>query len=133
MISDLVDPWVAKTKLIFVRYEGLCCFHACCLTLGISHRPCINFRTSSIIFESPNPQSWMPFVQNIRTFIYLYEEVNLQPQDGFASCEEGVKSPNDPKLVCKFFPELLSPCVKEGNYGYDRGEPCVILKMNKVL
>lgn len=74
----------------------------------------------------------MPYVQNLRTFFNLYEEVNIRPQDGFATCENGIKTPDNPLLVCKFYPIVLETCVKENNYGYDRSEPCVILKINKV-
>uniref|UniRef100_A0A5K3FP26 Sodium/potassium-transporting ATPase subunit beta n=2 Tax=Mesocestoides corti TaxID=53468 RepID=A0A5K3FP26_MESCO len=102
------------------------------LTPGLSHRPNIDFLSSVIVYESANPQTYMPYVQNIRTFIYLYEEVNIRSQDGFANCENGIKSPNEPDLVCKFYPIVLESCVKENNYGYDRSEPCIILKINKI-
>ncbi|EUB62877.1 Sodium/potassium-transporting ATPase subunit beta-1 [Echinococcus granulosus] len=102
------------------------------LAPGLSHRPNINFMTSLIAYESSNPQSYMPYVQNLRTFFSLYEEVNIKPQDGFATCENGVKTPNIPRLVCKFYPILLESCVKENNFGYDRSEPCVVIKINKV-
>ncbi|VDD83830.1 unnamed protein product [Mesocestoides corti] len=98
----------------------------------MSHRPNIDFLSSVIVYESANPQTYMPYVQNIRTFIYLYEEVNIRSQDGFANCENGIKSPNEPDLVCKFYPIVLESCVKENNYGYDRSEPCIILKINKI-
>ncbi|BHF68647.1 Nkb-3p [Sparganum proliferum] len=102
------------------------------LSPGLSYRPNINFLTSLIAYRAADPQSFMPYVQNIRTFMYLYEEVNIRPQDSFASCEENMKTPDVPGLVCKFFPMVLGPCVKENNYGYDRSEPCIILKINKV-
>ncbi|KAL5968218.1 Protein ATP1B4 [Taenia solium] len=102
------------------------------LAPGLSHRPNIDFMTSLIAYESSNPQSYMPYVQNLRTFFYLYEEVNIKPQDGFATCENGVKTPDIPELVCKFYPIVLESCVKENNYGYDRSEPCVVIKINKV-
>lgn len=98
----------------------------------MSRRPNIDFMTSLIAYESSNPQSYMPYVQNLRTFFSLYEEVNIKPQDGFATCENGVKTPDNPELVCKFYPIVLESCVKENNYGYDRSEPCVVIKINKV-
>ncbi|KAM3172921.1 hypothetical protein ACTXT7_013561 [Hymenolepis weldensis] len=97
-----------------------------------NHRPNINFLTSLIAYESSNPQSYMPYVQNLRTFFALYEEVNIRPQDGFSTCENGIKTPDSPLFVCKFYPIVLESCVKENNFGYDRSEPCIILKINKI-
>ncbi|VDN11523.1 unnamed protein product [Dibothriocephalus latus] len=102
------------------------------LSPGLSYRPNVNFLTSLIAYRAADPQSFMPYVQNIRTFMYLYEEVNIRPQDSFASCEDNMKTPDVADQVCKFFPMVLGPCVKENNYGYDRNEPCIILKINKV-
>ncbi|CAL8077432.1 unnamed protein product [Calicophoron daubneyi] len=101
------------------------------LSPGLGLRPLIDFRTALIAYAASDPQTYMPYVQNIRSFVYFYEEVNIMPQDGFATCEN-VKSPDDVNLVCKFYPQQLGLCVKENNYGYDRSQPCVILKINKV-
>ncbi|TGZ60626.1 hypothetical protein CRM22_008435 [Opisthorchis felineus] len=102
------------------------------LSPGLGMRPRIDFRTALIAYEASDPQTYMPYVQNIRTFVYLYEEVNIKPQDGFATCEQNVKSPDNMDLVCKFYPVEMGLCVKENNYGYDRSQPCVVLKINKV-
>ncbi|CAH8634218.1 unnamed protein product [Heterobilharzia americana] len=98
---------------------------------GLGMRPRNNFMTTLIAYAASDPQTYMPFVQDIRTFLYFYEEVNIQPQDGFATCDK-IKSPDDVDLVCKFYPVDLGVCVKENNFGYDRSQPCVILKINKV-
>jgi len=45
-------------------------------------------------------------------------------------CAGGATAPGDGKF-CKFPLELLGPC-GEGNFGYDKGKPCVILKLNKI-
>ncbi|VDP59856.1 unnamed protein product [Schistosoma curassoni] len=94
-------------------------------------RPRNDFKTTLIAYASSDPQTYMPFVQDIRTFLYFYEEVNIQPQDGFATCDK-IKSPDDVDLVCKFYPHDMGVCVKENNFGYDRSQPCVIMKINKV-
>nr|CAH8876536.1 unnamed protein product [Trichobilharzia regenti] len=101
------------------------------LSPGLGIRPRNNFMTTLIAYAASDPQTYMPFVQDIRTFLYFYEEVNIQPQDGFATCDK-IKSPDDIDLVCKFYPVDLGVCVKENNFGYDRSQPCVILKINKV-
>lgn len=98
---------------------------------GLGMRPRTNFKTALIRYAASDPQTYMPYVQNIRTFVYLYEEVNIKPQDGFATCEK-TKTPDDVDLVCKFYPIDMGVCVKENNYGYDRSQPCVVLKINKV-
>ncbi|TPP60894.1 Sodium:potassium dependent atpase beta subunit [Fasciola gigantica] len=101
------------------------------LSPGLGMRPRTNFKTALIRYAASDPQTYMPYVQNIRTFVYLYEEVNIKPQDGFATCEK-TKTPDDVDLVCKFYPIDMGVCVKENNYGYDRSQPCVVLKINKV-
>lgn len=99
--------------------------------VGLGMRPRNDFKTTLIAYASSDPQTYMPFVQDIRTFLYFYEEVNIQPQDGFATCDK-IKSPDDVDLVCKFYPHDMGVCVKENNFGYDRSQPCVIMKINKV-
>ncbi|CAH8679220.1 Atp1b1p, variant 3 [Schistosoma haematobium] len=101
------------------------------LSPGLGMRPRNDFKTTLIAYASSDPQTYMPFVQDIRTFLYFYEEVNIQPQDGFATCDK-IKSPDDVDLVCKFYPHDMGVCVKENNFGYDRSQPCVIMKINKV-
>ncbi|KAH8869295.1 Sodium/potassium-transporting ATPase subunit beta-1 [Schistosoma japonicum] len=101
------------------------------LSPGLGMRPRNNFMTTLIAYSASDPQTYMPYVQDIRTFLYFYEEVNIQPQDGFATCDK-VKSPDDVDLVCKFYPHDMGVCVKENNFGYDRSQPCVIMKINKV-
>ncbi|CAH8588314.1 unnamed protein product [Dicrocoelium dendriticum] len=100
------------------------------LSPGLGMRPRIDFRTALIAYAASDPQTYMPYVQNIRTFVYMYEEVNIKPQEGFATCEKSLKSPDNPDLVCKYYPQEMGDCVKENNYGYDRSQPCVILKIN---
>ncbi|VEL06881.1 unnamed protein product [Protopolystoma xenopodis] len=101
------------------------------LTPALSGRPRMNFMSALIAYTSSDPQSYMPYVINIRTFVYFYEEIKIIPERGFATCLT-TKSPDDPNLVCKFYPQSLGPCVKENNFGYDRSQPCVIMKINKL-
>jgi sodium/potassium-transporting ATPase subunit beta len=45
-------------------------------------------------------------------------------------CAGGAKTPPEGKF-CKFPLELLGPC-GTGDFGYDVGKPCIILKLNKI-
>ncbi|KAL3315301.1 Atp1b1p [Cichlidogyrus casuarinus] len=100
---------------------------------GLGFRPLNSFKTALIAFDPSDPQSWMHYVLNIRSFLDFYQDPNLNPQDSFATCDTGFKTPDDPQLPCKFLPVQLGPCVKQNNYGYDRIQPCVMLKINRVF
>ncbi|VDD83136.1 unnamed protein product [Mesocestoides corti] len=99
---------------------------------GLGIRPVINEDQNIISFSEKDPQVYFEYIDNLNALLSYYEEVNQKPAIGFATCENGVKTPNDPYKVCRFDLSELGPCTKENSYGYESGKPCVILKLNRI-
>jgi len=86
--------------------------------------------SSMIIFnQASNKQidkipSWKEWSDRTKDFLAPYASVNQTGED----CK------GDGKLgqVCKFDLSKLGPCAKD-NYGYDKGSPCIFLKLNKIF
>lgn len=64
---------------------------------------------------------------------------NDTEQEKNSDCEEGQYFVQDnteesTKVVCRFKRDLLSLCsgLSDTNFGYSEGQPCVLLKMNRV-
>lgn len=97
---------------------------------GLSFRPRIPFdkADSSIIIynlnESSTYQSW---VDDLNAFLQPYESNKSE----LAHClRSSLRSDN-----CPFKPDLKqneNPCRREEHYGYGVGEPCFLVKLNRV-
>ena len=60
-------------------------------------------------------------------------ENDEQESENFINCENLDNSKRDQSKVCKFqLDDLGDFCVWQKDYGYYDGEPCVLLKLNKV-
>lgn len=58
-------------------------------------------------------------------------ENDKQEGDNFQDCQN--LDNRDPKKVCQFLvDDLGSECTWQRDYGYDEGQPCVLLKLNKI-
>ncbi|XP_013411848.1 sodium/potassium-transporting ATPase subunit beta-1 [Lingula anatina] len=95
---------------------------------GLSFRPMPWAKSTMIYFVQGDKQSFAPIIANIRAHLIQYENQN---QDGrnYIQCGYGVR-PRE--KVCTFNLDLLGPCIWKEEYGYNDGEPCVILKLNKL-
>lgn len=63
----------------------------------------------------------------------VYEPEYWSSENGnFIDCTQGRTDP-DPEKVCEFKLDFIIPCVLEDGYGWGDGQPCIILKLNKVL
>jgi len=65
---------------------------------------------------------WGEWVDRSKDFLKLYD--NQKGKD----CKDGSDNTGE---ACKFKLSDLGPCAK-GNLGYDKGKPCVYLKLNKI-
>lgn len=71
---------------------------------------------------------WMP----LNTCYFAAYEPGQQQTEHFMDCTSNNRPKKDDKKTCKFRIESLGPCTKENRFGYDHGQPCVLLKLNKV-
>ena len=103
---------------------------------GLSIRPVPDWRTTLIRFEMGKEQSFQLYTQNMQAYIDQYENFAQleQPDVRQTECDisTGIRADPDLRAVCKFDLKELQECNKESMYGYARGQPCVIIKMNKV-
>lgn len=59
-----------------------------------------------------------------------YRELPKEYENNIIDCD--FDKPKDAGKVCKVDMSSWSPCIKEKNYSYDKGTPCIFLKLNKV-
>ena len=63
-----------------------------------------------------------------------YKAVDKKPKPDANHVECSFDNQPGPGQYCKVLAEELmtGPCTLENHYGYDKGKPCVIIKLNKV-
>lgn len=100
---------------------------------GLSFRPIPDYTSTLIRYVKGDGPTTRRYIDHIESFIRFYENEN-QIGDNFADCEAiGVRR-DQRKKVCRFDISTLGKnCVKQQNYGYDDGMPCVLLKLNKIF
>ncbi|XP_053574432.1 sodium/potassium-transporting ATPase subunit beta-2 [Bombina bombina] len=84
---------------------------------------------------------WTKYVNNLNTVLNDYN-TSVQEQRG-SVCVSGVFNRQDdtgdvrnyPKKACQFLRSTLQDCSGENDttYGYQSGQPCILIKMNRVI
>ncbi|KAM3857699.1 sodium/potassium-transporting ATPase subunit beta-2a [Diretmus argenteus] len=94
-----------------------------------------------ISFSISKPESWDVFVQNLDNFLTPYNN-NYQVQtndncvpDQYFIQEDSGEVRNNPKRSCQFNRTMLEECsgITDRYYGYHRGQPCILIKLNRVI
>jgi len=151
--------WLLITIFYIIYYSCLAAFWAVCLlvffSIGIDDKTPYWTKKASLIGESPamgvrpgqswelidssmivynidvkeskknEIPGWGEWVERTKTFLEPYANEN---QTDLIACGD-----NPPEgTVCKFPISRLGPCGKN-NYGYDKGKPCIFLKLNKIF
>lgn len=100
---------------------------------SLGFRPMPDYRTTLIRFEQGKPASYKPYSDHIRGYLLHYEN-EFQESESFIDCEVKNQEGRDKSKVCRFLLDKLGPeCVHQRDYGYDEGQPCVLLKLNKIF
>jgi len=104
---------------------------------GMSFRPQPDVDTRLIRFVKGDTTSYQHYLDHTEAYIQYYEN-ELQVGENYIDCSAAnyaARRPDkDLDKVCEFNPIVLGgDCVKQQNYGYDDGQPCVLLKLNKVF
>lgn len=109
---------------------------------ALSYRPMINARKSLVKFATTDSQQYLIYVENLNLLLERYKPKVYNSVDAkgavdamknFAECKDGVKTPDDPKMVCLFSLSNLGTCTADSNYGYPDGKPCAVIKINKIF
>lgn len=150
------DSWGRILLYYLVFYSFLAglfalCMHVMLLTLspytpkyrdrvappGVMIRPHVN-KILEINFSFGNPQSWKPYVNNLEQFLGAYND-SVQERKN-AVCTPGSYFIQDTeestmKRACQFKRSLLKNCsgLEDQTFGYSRGHPCILLKMNRII
>ncbi|NWI19500.1 AT1B2 ATPase, partial [Crypturellus soui] len=109
-------------------------------TPGMMIRP--RTETLDVSFNVSAAETWLPYVRLLHEFLEPYNDSVQAARN--AACppgryheqpDEGV--PNVPKRACRFPRSALGPCAGLGPpdtaFGYAAGQPCVLLKLNRVI
>ncbi|XP_008323933.1 sodium/potassium-transporting ATPase subunit beta-2a [Cynoglossus semilaevis] len=94
-----------------------------------------------ITYSVSDIETWGGFVQNLDTFLSLYNDSHQAqtndncPPDQYFIQEDSGEVRNNPKRSCQFNRTMLEDCSGRTDqfYGYKDGEPCVLIKMNRVI
>ena len=100
---------------------------------GMSFRPQPDYRSTLIRFVQGRPSSYKKYTDHIQAFLEMYED-KLQHGEVFIDCDQLSDGVRDKEKVCRFKVDWLGAgCNWQNDYGYDDGQPCVLLKLNKVI
>jgi len=87
--------------------------------------------SSLIMFTQTNKDGerdvagWGEWVERTKEFLKVYSK-----QEAAKPCKNGEKRADGE--VCEFQLAELGPCKAANNFGYEKGKPCVFLKLNKI-
>nr|XP_040037463.1 sodium/potassium-transporting ATPase subunit beta-2b isoform X1 [Gasterosteus aculeatus aculeatus] len=97
--------------------------------------------TYEIVYDTRNTETWDLYAQALDKFLTPYNnslqtEKNKEctPDEYFLQEDTGdVK--NNPKRSCQFNRTILEACsgINDRYYGYQIGQPCIIIKLNRVI
>jgi len=108
------------------------------LNPGMSFRPQPDARTTLIRYHRAHRSSFAPLIDNIAAFLQFYEnELQTTETGKLKDCSTVKKFREDADwdYACRFdiTTELGDICVKQQTFGYADGQPCVILKLNRIF
>ncbi|KAI3375577.1 hypothetical protein L3Q82_003700 [Scortum barcoo] len=77
------------------------------------------------------------FIKNLNSFPVPYQvQTNDNcPPDQYFIQEDSGEVRNNPKRSCQFNRTMLEECsgISDRYYGYNRGQPCILIKLNRVI
>ncbi|XP_042287113.1 sodium/potassium-transporting ATPase subunit beta-2b isoform X2 [Thunnus maccoyii] len=97
--------------------------------------------TYEIVYNIRNTESWDMYAQALDRFLSPYNDT-VQAQkndectpDQYFLQEDSGDVKNNPKRSCQFNRTVLEDCSGVGDryYGYQDGQPCIIIKLNRVI
>ncbi|XP_051915262.1 sodium/potassium-transporting ATPase subunit beta-1b [Hippocampus zosterae] len=111
---------------------------------GLSHTP--RSEKSEMAFNPRDVESYLPYTKALRDFLAKYDDDKQLDQMKFEDCGDepmGYKNRGDlesdtgVRRACRFSRSLLGPCAgldeKDKDFGFDKGQPCVVVKLNRIV
>ena len=100
---------------------------------SLGFRPMPDQKSTLIRFVQGQPFSYKPFSDHIQTLLWLYEN-EMQESESLIDCENLPEKDRPRNRACRFLIDVLgTQCTWQRDYGYDWGQPCVLLKLNKIF
>ncbi|XP_027441989.1 sodium/potassium-transporting ATPase subunit beta-3 isoform X1 [Zalophus californianus] len=85
-------------------------------------------------FTVSDPRSYQGYIEDLRKFLKPYD---LEEQKNLTACPDGALFEQKGPIygACQFPVALLQACsgVDDPEFGYSRGNPCVLVKMNRII
>uniref|UniRef100_A0ABM5EW16 Sodium/potassium-transporting ATPase subunit beta n=1 Tax=Pogona vitticeps TaxID=103695 RepID=A0ABM5EW16_9SAUR len=104
---------------------------------GVMIRPYVK-NTVNIAFNISQQSSWQSYVENLEQFLKDYddsvqEHKNIPCTPGQYFTQEDNES--SVKKACQFKRSTLMDCsgINDTTFGYSAGQPCILLKMNRII
>ncbi|XP_040037463.2 sodium/potassium-transporting ATPase subunit beta-2b isoform X1 [Gasterosteus aculeatus] len=97
--------------------------------------------TYEIVYDTRNTETWDLYAQALDKFLTPYNN-SLQTEknkectpDEYFLQEDNGDVKNNPKRSCQFNRTILEACsgINDRYYGYQIGQPCIIIKLNRVI
>lgn len=99
---------------------------------GMAFRPMPKVSSTLIQFKHDEEDTYRKYVDNIEILLHKYTAEQANEDYSYQDCAGGADANAD--QPCKFDLSLLgTACTKENNYGYSTGQPCVLMKLNKIF
>lgn len=93
---------------------------------GMGFRPMPDVESTLVKFKQGVPDNYGEYVEHIQDFLDTYNKTSPNAID----CETETL---DDGQVCSFDPDKeAGPCTAANSFGYHEGEPCVLLKLNRI-
>uniref|UniRef100_A0A670JYG5 Sodium/potassium-transporting ATPase subunit beta n=2 Tax=Podarcis muralis TaxID=64176 RepID=A0A670JYG5_PODMU len=104
---------------------------------GVMIRPHIS-SSVNIVFKPADANSWQNYVDNLHAFLEDYddkvqEQKNIKCNEGNYFIQDGEESGQ--RKACQFKRSTLNACsgIDDPSFGYSTGQPCILLKMNRIV
>uniref|UniRef100_A0A0A9X0N5 Sodium/potassium-transporting ATPase subunit beta-2 n=1 Tax=Lygus hesperus TaxID=30085 RepID=A0A0A9X0N5_LYGHE len=100
--------------------------------LGFRPMPPDSHVESTLIWYKMADENYVPWVEKLDEFLKPYTEPSKDTEAHAVNCDYS-DTQDGPEKVCKVDVGNWTPCVKESKYNYDKGAPCIFLKLNKIF
>lgn len=101
--------------------------------LGFRPRPRDENIDSTLIWfkNGPNEGSWKYWSDSLEKFVEPYQTANDETGAYIQKCS-GTNGADNGKFCFFDIKAINNNCTKQSNFGYRRGDPCVLIKLNRI-
>lgn len=104
---------------------------------GVGYRPSPSYdhvESTLIHYRHGELGNWKPWADRLEKFLEPYKQSGKKPKANANHVECSFDAPPGEDQFCKVVTDNLitGPCTSEENYGYDKGSPCIAIKLNKI-